>query len=76
MYDKSDPRSKLSTARSDPNSGSTATPASYGLYYKDDPVDADANGRAGTPGARTCSSTISRPSRARPSRARASSTNI
>ncbi len=47
MYDKSDPRSKLSTARRDPNnSGTTATPASYGLYYKDDPVESDANGRA------------------------------
>jgi hypothetical protein len=46
MYDKSDPRSKLSTAKRDPNSGSTATPASYGLYYKDDPVETDANGKA------------------------------
>jgi len=46
MYDKSDPRSKLSTAKRDENAGSTATPASYGLYYKDDPVEEDANGRA------------------------------
>jgi hypothetical protein len=47
MYDKSDPRSKLSTAPRDANnSGSTATPASYGLYYRDDPVESDANGKA------------------------------
>lgn len=46
MYDKSDPRSKLSTAKRDSNSESTAMPASYGLYYKDDPVASDANGKA------------------------------
>jgi len=45
MYDKSDPRAALSTAKREP-SGSTATPASYGLYYQDDPVDNDANGKA------------------------------
>ena len=44
MYDKSDPRSTLATAQQD--SGATATPASYGLYYQDDPVEDDANGRA------------------------------
>jgi hypothetical protein len=46
MYDKTDPRSKLSTAQKDANSGSSSTPASYGLYYKDDPVESDANGSA------------------------------
>lgn len=45
MYDKSDPRSKLSTAARN-TSGTTATPASYGLYYQDPPVEDDANGRA------------------------------
>ncbi|HEU4628051.1 MAG TPA: hypothetical protein VFS52_25080 [Steroidobacteraceae bacterium] len=45
MYDKSDPRSSLATAKSDTQSGTTTTPASYGLYYKDPPVDDDANGR-------------------------------
>jgi hypothetical protein len=46
MYDKSDPRSVLAAPKRDAQSDSTATPASYGLYYKDDPVDHDANGRA------------------------------
>lgn len=46
MYDKSDPRSVLSTPKGAERSGTTATPASYGLYYKDPPVDDDANGRA------------------------------
>jgi hypothetical protein len=46
MYDKSDPRSKLFTAKRAQGAGSTATPASYGLYYKDPPVDDDVNGRA------------------------------
>jgi hypothetical protein len=45
MYDKSDPRSALSTAKRDTQSGTTATPASYGLYYQDPPIDDDANGR-------------------------------
>ncbi len=45
MYDKNDPRSKLSTAKNDPG-GSSATPASLGLYYQDKPVDDDANGKA------------------------------
>jgi len=45
MYDKSDPRSALATAPRD-TSGTTATPASYGLYYQDAPVEADANGRS------------------------------
>src|SRR5262245_46764231 len=45
MYDKSDPRSALATAKRD-TSGSTTTPASYGLYYHDDPADDDATGRA------------------------------
>ncbi len=45
MYDKSDPRSALATAKRD-TSGTTATPASYGLYYQDPPQDEDANGRA------------------------------
>ncbi len=48
MYDKSDPRSAL--AKTAPvkinDSGTTATPASYGLYYQDPPVDNDANGKA------------------------------
>jgi mannose-6-phosphate isomerase-like protein (cupin superfamily) len=43
MYDKSDPRSALSTAKSDP-SGSTVTPASYGLYYQEPPVDENGSG--------------------------------
>ncbi len=46
MYDKSDPRSVLAAPTRDSQSGSTATPASYGLYYQNDPVDNDANGRA------------------------------
>jgi hypothetical protein len=45
MYDKSDPRSALATPKSDTQSGATAMPASYGLYYQDSPVDDDANGR-------------------------------
>lgn len=45
MYDKSDPRSKLAPAPKD-TSGTTATPASYGLYYHDDPVENDDNGKA------------------------------
>ncbi|HEY0106020.1 MAG TPA: hypothetical protein VGB91_08055, partial [Rhizomicrobium sp.] len=45
MYDKSDPRSALATAKRD-ETGTTAVPASYGLYYKDDPVDNDANGKS------------------------------
>jgi hypothetical protein len=45
MYDKSDPRSNLSTAQPK-ELGTTATPASLGLYYKDKPVDDDANGKA------------------------------
>ena len=44
MYDKSDPRSVLAAPKSD-QSGATATPASYGLYYEDAPVDDDAKGR-------------------------------
>jgi len=44
MYDKSDPRSRLAPQKTD--SGSTATPASIGLYYEEAPVDDDANGRA------------------------------
>ncbi len=55
MYDKNDPRSKLSTAKSDPeSSGTSATPASLGLYYKDKPVDDDASGKAWYTGVRTC----------------------
>jgi hypothetical protein len=45
MYDKSDPRSALAAPKSDKPAGTTAMPASYGLYYKDAPVDDDANGR-------------------------------
>ena len=45
MYDKSDPRSTLAAPQSDTKSGTTAMPASYGLYYRDSPVDDDANGR-------------------------------
>jgi hypothetical protein len=44
MYDKSDPRSKLAPRHE--QSGATATPATYGLYYRDPPVDDDENGRA------------------------------
>jgi hypothetical protein len=46
MYDKSDPRSALAAPPRDAQSGTTATPASYGLYYKDPPVDDDATGRS------------------------------
>jgi len=45
MYDKSDPRSALPPKAESP-SGTTATPASHGLYYRDDPVDEDDNGRS------------------------------
>ena len=45
MYDKSDPRSVLAPAAAAP-AGTTAMPASFGLYYQDAPVDEDANGRA------------------------------
>lgn len=46
-YGKDDPRSKLITSKRDENSdGGSWTPASYGLYYKDKPVDDDANGKA------------------------------
>jgi hypothetical protein len=45
MYDKSDPRSALAAPRSATQSGTTAMPASFGLYYQDSPVDDDANGR-------------------------------
>ena len=44
MYDKSDPRSVLTQPRVD-TPGTTTTPPSYGLYYREDPVDDDANGR-------------------------------
>jgi len=44
MYDKSDPRSRLAPQKD--QSGTTATPASFGLYYEDAPIDDDANGRA------------------------------
>jgi hypothetical protein len=43
MYDKSDPRSALAPQR---DNGTTATPASFGRYYEDPPVEDDANGRA------------------------------
>jgi hypothetical protein len=45
MYDKSDPRAALAAPSGDKPAGTTAMPASYGLYYKDEPVDDDANGR-------------------------------
>ena len=45
MYDKSDPRAALAAPKSTRQSGTTVTPASYGLYYQDSPVDEDANGR-------------------------------
>lgn len=45
MYDKSDPRAALTAPKGEAQSGSTAMPASFGLYYKDEPVDDDANGR-------------------------------
>lgn len=44
MYDKSDPRSRLAPQKDE--SGTTATPASYGLHYQDDPIEENANGRA------------------------------
>src|SRR5512147_629883 len=46
MYDKSDPRSVLAAPKRDTQSGTTAMPASYGLYYQHSPADEDANGRA------------------------------
>jgi hypothetical protein len=46
MYDKSDPRAAVAAPKKDTQSGTTAMPASYGLYYKDKPVDDDANGRS------------------------------
>lgn len=45
MYDKSDPRAALGAPKSVTQSGTTAMPASYGLYYQDSPVDDDTNGR-------------------------------
>jgi hypothetical protein len=45
MYDKSDPRSTLAAPKSNTQSGTTAMPPSYGLYYQDKPVDDDARGR-------------------------------
>jgi len=45
MYDKSDPRSTLAAPKGDAKPGTTAMPASFGLYYRDRPVDDDANGR-------------------------------
>jgi hypothetical protein len=45
MYDKSDPRAVLTAPKGAPQSGTTVTPASYGLYYSDPPVEDDANGR-------------------------------
>jgi hypothetical protein len=45
MYDKSDPRATLAMPKSEKQLGTTTMPASYGLYYQDSPVDADANGR-------------------------------
>ena len=45
MYDKSDPRAALAAPKNDKPSGTTAMPASFGLYYQDPPVDDDANGR-------------------------------
>ena len=45
MYDKSDPRAVLAAPKSTPQSGTTAMPVSYGLYYQDTPVDDDAHGR-------------------------------
>ena len=44
MYDKSDPRSAMATPKA--TGGSTAQPASYGLFYQDAPADDDANGRS------------------------------
>lgn len=45
MYDKSDPRAALAAPKSTRQPGTTVMPASYGLYYRDSPVDDDANGR-------------------------------
>jgi hypothetical protein len=45
MYDKSDPRSVLTAPKKATQSGTTAMPVSYGLFYRDRPVDDDANGR-------------------------------
>jgi hypothetical protein len=46
MYHKSDPRSVLAEPKRETQSGTTATPASYGLYYQDKPADDDAKGRS------------------------------
>jgi len=46
MYDKSDPRSVLVEPKRDAQAGTTATPASYGLYYQDEPLEDDAKGRS------------------------------
>jgi len=43
MYDKTDPRSALAPQR---DSGTTTTPATYDLYYQQDPIEDDANGRS------------------------------
>ncbi|MEP7244698.1 MAG: hypothetical protein ABI885_13600 [Gammaproteobacteria bacterium] len=45
MYDKSDPRAVLAAPKSAPQTGTTAMPVSYGLYYQDSPVEDDATGR-------------------------------
>lgn len=45
MYDKSDPRSTLAATKKAGPPGTTVTPASFGLYYQDEPVETDANGR-------------------------------
>jgi hypothetical protein len=44
MYDKSDPRSTLVAPQAGGQAGTTAMPASFGLYYQDRPVDDDAHG--------------------------------
>ena len=45
MYDKSDPRSKLAPQKQT-GDGATAMPATYALYYEEDPVEDDVNGKA------------------------------
>jgi hypothetical protein len=45
MYDKSDPRASLTTAKGGTQSGTTVMPASIGRFYQDTPVDDDENGR-------------------------------